>query len=134
MFRKLPYGPRGLQMATAGFAGCLALSLLLSTTPMIGESSVYRTLLTFPISQTVWGIFMGTYALAGVVCLLFGGQPKRAAWSTVSILIWCFWGTQLLYGGFLEGYVPVVGLFGVVLAVGNFIALLQLAGGRDAVY
>jgi hypothetical protein len=134
MFKYLPYGPRGFQMATAGFAGCLALSLLLSTSPVIGETSVYRTLMVFPISQQVWGIFMGIYALAGVVCLFFGGQPKRAAWSTVSILIWSFWGTQILYGGFLAGYVSAIGLFGVTLAAGNFIALLQLAGGRDAVH
>lgn len=133
MIKFLPYGPKGFQMATAGFAGCLALSLLLSPSQVMGEYSIYRSLMVFPLSQMAWGSFMGAYALAGVICLFFGGEPKRAAWSTVSILIWCFWATQLLYGGILEGYVPVIGLFSAVLAGGNFVALLQLAGGQDAV-
>lgn len=133
MVRHLPYGPKGFQMATAGFAGCLALSLLLSASPMLEEDTIYRTLLVFPISQTIWGIFMGLYAGLGVVCLFWGQAAKQAAWSAISILVWTFWGSQAIYGGLMNGYVPTIGLFGATLAAGNFMALLQIAGGKDAV-
>lgn len=123
----LPWGPDGFQMATAAYAGSLALAVLLS--PQNDPAATGASLMVMlGIPKVLWGIFLLGYALIGVSCLIVSAPWRKATLATVSVAIFTMLCVWTAWQSYLSGVVLQDAVFQFLLAVGSLVSLVQRIG------